>query len=162
VSQPTPKPERAAPRRPRKWFSTGRVLVGGTLIVAVSLAVVALLSTVSVPTVQAKVEMPGMAPHLLSLWFDSTQDPRGAMEITGQLLDAGGTPVPASSMRFSVIGADASLLSSEVGIPLPITNLADRWRFRAVAQIPAAGNWDLDVEVLMSGQSATVRIPIEG
>jgi hypothetical protein len=53
-------------------------------------------------------------------------------------------------------------LSSEVGIPLPITNLADRWRFRAVAQIPAAGNWDLDVEVLMSGQSATVRIPIEG
>jgi hypothetical protein len=84
------------------------------------------------------------------------------MEITGQLLDAGGTPVSASSMRFSVIGADGSLLSSEVGIPVPITNLADRWRFRAVAQIPAAGNWDLDVEVLMSGQSATVRIPIEG
>jgi hypothetical protein len=131
------------------------------LIVAVSLAVVALLSTVSVPTVQAKVEMPGMAPHLLSLWFDSTQDPGGAMEITGQLLDAGGTPVSASSMRFSVIGADGSLLSSEVGIPLPITNLADRWRFRAMVQISAAGNWDFDVEVQMSGRSATVRIPIQ-
>lgn len=162
MNQPTPKPQRAAPPRPRKWFSTGRVLVGGTLIIAVSLAVVALLSTVSVPTIQAEVEMPGMAPHLLSLWFDASQDPGGPMEVTGQLLDAGGTPVSASSMRFSVIGSDDSVSSSDAGVPLPMTNLADRWRFRAVVQIPAAGEWDLDVELQMSGRSATARIPIQG
>jgi hypothetical protein len=162
VSQSTQKPERAALPRPRKWFSTGRVLVGGTLAVAVSLAVVALVSTVSVPTVQTKVEMPGMAPHLLSLWFDATQDPGGPMEIIGQLLDAGGTPVSASSMRFSIVGSDDSLLSSEVGEPLPSSNPGDIWRFRAVVQKPAGGGWDLDVELQMSGRSATARIPIQG
>ena len=161
MSQPTESPTRSAQAKPRKWFTTGRVLVGGTVIVAVSLAIVALPSTVSVPTVQTDVEMPGMAPHLLSLWFDAPKDTGGPMEVTGQLLDAGGTPVPSRSMRFSIVGSDDSMWSSEAGESLPSSNRGDRWRFRAVLQTPPVGVWDLDVELQMSGRTATARIPIQ-
>jgi hypothetical protein len=161
VSQQAKNPKAREPKRPRKWFTTGRVLVGGSVIVAVPLAIMALLNTVSVPTVQADVNMPGMAPHLLSLWFELPQDQGGPMEITGQLLDAGGTPVPANSMRFSIVDNDDSLLSTEAGEPLPGSNRGDLWRFRGVVQTPTAGDWDLDVELQMSGRSATARIAVE-
>lgn len=144
-----------------------RVILGA---IAVLIAVVAAIawstrSTAPVPQHQNRVAMPGMNAHPVSLWLDPARPETGVNQITVQVADPTGMPLPAEEVLLYIYPATAFpdlVIETQYISDAPIQDfLGTGHGFTASVDFPEPGNWFVEVHFALYDTSRSTIFEIE-
>jgi hypothetical protein len=144
-----------------------RVILGAIVILIVVVAAIVLTtrSTAPVPQHQNRVAMPGMNAHPVSLWLDPAPAEAGVNQITIQVADPTGMPLPAEDVLLYIYPATAfpdQVIETQYTSDAPIQDfLGTGHGFTASVDFPQPGDWFVEVHFELYGMSRSTIFEIE-
>lgn len=145
----------------RRLLTPGRAVTALVILAAAVLFIIVLTRTANSPTTQVGVDMGSMGKHLVNIWMDPDPPRVGSVTVVAQVVDQGGNPRASSAINFLVGRGQGGPVLEKSGEPMDAGDRTEFGRFRALLDFTEAGGWWMDVVVQMSGQRATVRIPVQ-
>lgn len=142
------------------------MLIALIVLVAVVAAIVwNTRSTAPVPEYQNRVAIPGRDPHPVSLWIDPSPPTTGPVELTVQVAEPNGNPIGADDVTLYVFPTGGFPADGEAATYVtnaPIQDfLGTGHGYRALVEIPDPGDWHVEVEFTLAGNTRTTTFDIE-
>jgi hypothetical protein len=142
------------------------IVIGLVVLVAIVGAIVwSTRSTAPVPQYQNRVAMPGMNAHPISLWLNPSPARAGQNELTVQVADPSGMPLPADDVTVYVYPGNAfpdQVTQTEYTSDAPIQDfLGTGHGFIAHVTFPEPGDWFVEVHFELYGTARNTIFEIE-
>jgi hypothetical protein len=145
----------------RRALTPGRAIPVLAILAAIVLFLIVFPKNVNSPTIQVEVDMGSMGRHIVNIWMDPNPPRVGEVTVTAQVVDQGGNPAMTSAVNFQLGRRESGTMMAESGEPMEATDRTKFGRFQTLLDFPDAGEWWMDVGVLVRGQMAKIRIPFQ-
>lgn len=144
----------------RRLLTPGRVISGVVILAGLALFIFSFLSTTDLPVTQLELEAGILGPQRLNVWLDPDPPELGDLTVIAQVVDVGGNPRLANSIKFMLGRSDDQPASSVEGVEMEAGDMTKRGRFRASLEIVEPGDWWIAIEIDLGTQHLSAQLPV--